>query len=71
MEKPSSGDVYKDHKGSSYMILFVGTHAETSEELVIYRPFTSYIIWVRPLSTWNDTIEYEGQTVKRFTLHKQ
>ena len=60
--------IYKHFKGNSYEVLGVARHSETLEEMVIYKAlYGDGDIWVRPLKMWDETVEYNGQTVKRFT----
>ena len=60
--------IYKHFKGNSYEVLGVAKHSETLEEMVIYKAlYGDRDIWVRPLKMWDETVEYNGQTVKRFT----
>ena len=60
---------YRHFKGKEYEVLGVAKHSETLEELVVYRAlYGDGAVWVRPVSMWNETIEHNGETVKRFTL---
>ena len=59
---------YRHFKGKEYEVLFTARHSETEEEMVVYRTlYGDYSIWVRPASMWNETVEWEGQSFKRFT----
>jgi len=59
---------YRHFKGEEYEVLFTARHSETEEEMVVYRMlYGDYSIWVRPASMWNETVEREGQSFKRFT----
>ena len=58
--------VYKHFKGNLYEVIGIGKHSETLEELVIYKSLKDNSIWVRPLSMWNETIERDNKTYKRF-----
>jgi len=59
--------VYKHYKGNRYEVIGFATHTESLEELVIYKAlYGDKKVWVRPLSMWNDEIEVDGKTVKRF-----
>lgn len=61
--------IYQHFKGSQYKVLHIARHSETEEYLVVYHPLnTPEDIWVRPLTMFDETIEREGQTLKRFTL---
>lgn len=58
---------YRHFKGNEYEVLGTATHSETLEELVMYRAlYGEGKLWVRPVSMWNETVEKDGQTVKRF-----
>lgn len=57
---------YKHFKGNLYEVIGIGKHSETLEELVIYKSLKDNSIWVRPLSMWNETIERDNKTYKRF-----
>ena len=48
--------------------LGVARHSETEEELVVYRAlYGDFGLWVRPVSMWNETVERDGKTFRRFT----
>jgi hypothetical protein len=58
---------YQHFKGSYYQVLHIARHSETEEYLVVYHPFDSKDdIWVRPLSMFDETIERDGKSMKRF-----
>ena len=59
---------YRHFKGKEYEVLGVARHSETEEELVVYRALYGDIgLWVRPVSMWNETVERDGKTFRRFT----
>ena len=61
--------IYKHFKGGRYEVIGVARHSETLEEMVVYRAlYGDGGLWTRPASMWNETVEYEGKTVLRFTL---
>jgi hypothetical protein len=63
---------YRHFKGKEYQVLGVARHSETMEELVVYRAlYGEGGLWVRPASMWNETVERDGQTFRRFTLVRQ
>lgn len=60
---------YLHFKGRYYQVIGVARHSETGEELVVYRPlYGERGLWVRPLSMWNELVERDGKTCRRFTF---
>lgn len=59
---------YRHYKGNEYELLFVATHSETLEPMVVYRAlYGERGIWVRPASMWNEIVTLpDGRKVKRF-----
>lgn len=59
---------YRHFKGKEYEVLGVARHSETEEELVVYRAlYGDFGLWARPVSMWNETVERDGKTFRRFT----
>ena len=59
---------YRHFKGKEYEVLGVARHSETEEERVVYRAlYGDFGLWVRPVSMWNQTVERDGKTFRRFT----
>lgn len=59
---------YRHFKGKEYEVLGVARHSETEEELVVYRAlYGDFGLWVRPVSMWNEAVERDGKTFRRFT----
>ena len=59
--------IYRHYKGNTYEVIGFAKHSETLEDMVIYKPlYVEGGTWVRPLSMWDNPIEVEGKTVKRF-----
>ena len=59
---------YRHFKGKEYEGLYIATHSETREEMVVYRAlYGERGVWVRPASMWNEVIERDGKTYRRFT----
>ena len=59
---------YRHFKGKEYEVLGVARHSETEEEMVVYRAlYGDFGLWVRPVSMWNETVERDGKTFRRFT----
>lgn len=60
---------YRHFKGNEYEVLGVAKHSETLEEYVVYKALYGECgLWVRPASMWNETVEKDGKTFKRFEL---
>lgn len=59
---------YRHFKGNEYEVLYTARHSETLEEMVVYRAlYGERGIWVRPASMWNEIVERDGKTFRRFT----
>ena len=62
---------YQHFKGNIYRVIGVGKHSETTEELVVYEglydgPHGYGAIWIRPVPMFEETIERDGKTMRRF-----
>lgn len=50
-----------------YTLLHVAKHSETEELMAVYQPnYGDREIFVRPLDMFDETIERDGKTFKRF-----
>lgn len=59
---------YRHFKGNLYEVICTAKHSETLEEMVVYRAcYGEHGLWVRPASMWNEIIERDGKTFRRFT----
>ena len=46
----------------------IAKHSETTENYVVYKAlYGDGGMWVRPASMWNETVDRDGVTYKRFT----
>lgn len=60
---------YRHYKGGEYEVYEVGTHSETEELLVAYRPlYGESALWLRPLAMFLEVVEIEGKVQPRFEL---
>lgn len=60
---------YRHFKGNEYEVMCVAKHSETLEPMVVYRAlYGDGGVWVRPASMWNETVERDGKTYKRFSF---
>ena len=59
---------YRHFKGNEYEVLYLATHSETREPMVVYRAlYGQRGVWVRPASMWNEKVTRDGVTRPRFT----
>ena len=59
--------VYQHFKGNRYQLLYVATHSETLEPMVVYRAlYGDGGVWVRPAAMWNEHVEKNGYSGPRF-----
>ena len=59
---------YRHFKGNIYELLDIAKNSETLEEMVIYRAcYGERDLWVRQASMWDEEVERDGGTFKRFT----
>ena len=59
---------YRHFKGNEYEVIGTAKHSETLEEYVVYKAlYGEGGLWVRPAEMWNETVERDGNTYKRFT----
>ena len=59
--------VYRHYKGNQYEVVGFAKHSETLEDMVVYKAlYGENGTWVRPLSMWDNLIEVEGKSMKRF-----
>ena len=58
---------YRHFKGNEYELLFVATHSETGEQMVVYRAlYGEGGFWVRPASMWTEHVERDRYSGPRF-----
>lgn len=63
---------YRHFKGNEYEVIALAKHSETLEDMVVYKAlYGDGGVWVRPASMWEETVEYQGATVKRFSYLPQ
>ena len=59
---------YRHFKGNEYEVIGTAKHSETLEEMVVYRAlYGEFGLWVRPAKMWEETVERDGKTYRRFT----
>lgn len=58
---------YRHFKGNEYQVIAIAKHSETMEDMVVYRGlYGDNPVFVRPVSMWNEVVERDGKTFKRF-----
>lgn len=58
---------YRHFKGGEYRVICTAKHSETLEPMVVYKAlYGEGGVWVRPASMWNETVEREGRSFRRF-----
>lgn len=67
--------IYRHYKsGNLYQVIGLATHTETLEEVVVYKSldrskeFDEHELWIRPKNMFLEELEFNGKTVRRFTL---
>ena len=59
---------YRHFKGKEYELLFLATHSETLEPMVVYRAlYGERGVWVRPAAMGDPDTARDGRTGRRFT----
>lgn len=65
--EPIKVGLYKHFKGNHYRVSYIARHSESLEDMVVYKALYGDMgVWVRPLTMWNDIVEFLGEKVKRF-----
>ncbi|MBD5404956.1 DUF1653 domain-containing protein [bacterium] len=63
------GGIYKHYKGNLYEVLAIVKHSETLEDMVVYKAlYGEGLVWVRPLSMFEEEIIKDNVRIKRFEL---
>lgn len=58
---------YKHYKGNYYEVIGFAKHSETLEDMVVYKAlYGESGTWVRPASMWNEIVNINGKSIKRF-----
>ena len=58
---------YRHFRGGEYEVIAIARHSETLEPMVVYRAlYGDGGVWVRPADMWNETVERDGKTCRRF-----
>jgi hypothetical protein len=66
--KVQLGARYVHYKQLSYRVLDVAIYEADGEPCVIYQAeYGKHVTWIRPITSWLETVEVEGKMVPRFT----
>ena len=58
---------YRHFKGNEYEVVGIARHSEDETPMVVYRAlYGEGGLWIRPAVMWNETVERNGKTYKRF-----
>ena len=58
---------YRHFRGKEYEVIAIARHSETEEAMVVYRAlYGDGDVWCRPASMWNEAVEEDGKTYRRF-----
>ena len=64
---PEPGNYVHYKNGKHYKVIDVVRHSETEEWMVLYRAeYGDFGLWVRPLTMFMETVEVDGQQIRRF-----
>ena len=58
---------YRHFKGNEYDVIGIARHSEDESPMVVYKAlYGDGGIWVRPAEMWNETVEWDWKTYRRF-----
>jgi hypothetical protein len=58
---------YRHFKGNYYKVLSLAKDSETTQNVVVYQAlYGDFSLWVRSEKMFDETIERDGKTIKRF-----
>lgn len=58
---------YRHFKGGEYRVICTARHSETEELFVVYQAlYGEQGFWVRPAAMWNEEVNRDGYSGKRF-----
>ncbi len=64
-----TGQYYRHFKGNIYKVLHIAKHSETFDDIVVYQAmYGDREIWVRPRAMFEEIIERDGKSFRRFEL---
>ena len=58
---------YRHFRGNEYEVISIARHSEDESPIVVYKAlYGDGDVWVRPADMWNETVERNGKTYRRF-----
>lgn len=71
IETPLKLGIYRHYKGRDYRVLACARDSETEAWHVVYRClYADYSLWVRPLTSFTEAVNIDGEPVARFAWLK-
>lgn len=70
MDKIETG-IYKHFKGKQSLVIAVAKHSDLEEQFVVYKGLSDGNFYCRPVKSFLEKVEYNGEIVNRFTLVKK
>ena len=69
IDRPKQFSIWKHYKGEFYLVRGFAMKESTEEIEICYSNITSSLPypWCRSLVEWNEMVEYEGKSMRRFT----
>ena len=69
MQNPLQKGLYRHFKGNIYEVIDTARHAETEQDMVIYRAlYGDFGLWVRPIDLFTEEVVLNGNKIPRFQL---
>jgi hypothetical protein len=74
LKKVPIGAIFRHYEGREYKILQIGRSKKDYPFQVVYqalfhcREFGTYPVWVEPLPPFLEPVDFQGDTISRFTL---
>ena len=69
-DAPKAGEVYRHYKGDNYKVVGMALRSTDDSWDVVYEPLYNgavFKLFSRPLSEWQEMVEWQGQKVQRFS----
>jgi hypothetical protein len=63
--------IYRHYKNILVRVVFIATHSETNEQMVVYVHLDDGRVWVRPLAMFIENVTVDGHAQPRFEYVKE